>query len=144
MKKKKKKKINQKLNETTKNGLSKSQSEYELQKSVVKYLQLQYPLAKFCASLGGIRTSYTQAVKAKASGYIKGFPDLQICYPTRKSCGLFLEIKKDRKSYASKSQHEWIEYLNEVGYTAKVCKGFDECKEVIDDYMDKQYDGGRL
>tara|TARA_R110002033_G_scaffold75706_1_gene127322 strand:+ start:246 stop:497 length:252 start_codon:yes stop_codon:yes gene_type:complete len=83
-------------------------------------------------------------VKAKASGYVKGFPDLQICYPTRKSCGLFLEIKKDRKSYASKHQHEWIEYLNKVGYTAKVCKGFDECKEAIDDYMHMEYEKGTL
>jgi hypothetical protein len=141
---KKTKKIDPKSNETTKNGLSKSQSEYELQKAVVKYLQLQYPLAKFCASLGGIRTSYTQAVKAKASGYIKGFPDLQICYPTRESCGLFLEIKKDRKSYASKSQQEWIEYLNKAGYTAKVCKGFDECKECIDDYMKMEYERGSI
>jgi len=35
----------------------------------------------YCASLGGIRTSFKQAVKAKATGYVKGFPDLQICFP---------------------------------------------------------------
>ena len=137
---KKRKKINPRVNETTQNGLSKSQSEYELQKSIVNYLLLQYPLAKFCASLGGIRTSFTQAVKAKASGYVKGFPDLQVCYPTSKSSGLFLEIKKDKKSYASIHQKEWVQYLNEVGYTASVCKGFDECKEAIDNYMYKEYD----
>tara|TARA_R100000005_G_C5001369_1_gene208560 strand:+ start:4894 stop:5307 length:414 start_codon:yes stop_codon:yes gene_type:complete len=131
-----KKKINPKLNETTRNGSLKSQSEYELQKQVVRYIQLRYPKVKFCASLGGIRTSYTQAVKAKASGYVKGFPDLQICYPTKKSSGLFLEIKKDKKSYASKSQKEWIEYLNNVGYTAVVCKGYDECMSAIDKYLE--------
>tara|TARA_R110000765_G_scaffold287054_1_gene383516 strand:+ start:123 stop:545 length:423 start_codon:yes stop_codon:yes gene_type:complete len=136
----KKNKINPKLNETTQNGLSKSQSEYELQKAIVKYLQLQYPKAKFCASLGGIRTSFTQAVKAKASGYVKGFPDLQVCYPTSKSSGLFLEIKKDKKSYASIHQKEWVQYLNEVGYAASVCKGFDECISHIDEYFNGEYD----
>ena len=56
--------------------------EEEVQKAVVKYLKLRYPKARYCASLGGIRTSFKQAVKAKATGYVKGFPDLQVCMPT--------------------------------------------------------------
>ena len=95
---------------------------------------------KYCASLGGIRTSYTQAVKAKASGYIKGFPDLQVCYPTSKFYGLFLEIKKDKKSYATKEQKEWVNYLNSVGYYAQVCKGLEDCLDVIDWYLEGEYD----
>ena len=58
--------------------------EEEVQKGVVKYLKLAYPKARYCASLGGIRTSFKQAVKAKATGYVKGFPDLQICVPMEK------------------------------------------------------------
>ena len=119
--------------------------EEEVQKSVVKYLKLQYPDAKYCASLGGIRTSYKQAVKAKATGYVKGFPDLQICVPMERGGtqgggtyhGLFLEIKKDKKSYPTKEQKEWIEYLNEQGYCARVTKGLDETIEVIDNYFNK-------
>tara|TARA_R100000655_G_C2973974_1_gene190797 strand:+ start:356 stop:709 length:354 start_codon:yes stop_codon:yes gene_type:complete len=112
--------------------------EENLQKSVVEYLKLKYPRVRYCASLGGIRTTFRQAVKAKATGYVKGFPDLQICYPTHKFAGLFLEIKKDKKSYATKEQKEWIEYLNEVGYYAKVVKGFDECQQTIDDYLENR------
>lgn len=93
---------------------------------------------RYCASLGGIRTTFRQAVKAKATGYVKGFPDLQICYPTHKYAGLFLEIKKDKKSYPTKEQKEWVAYLNEVGYYAKVVKGFDECQETIDDYLENR------
>ena len=78
--------------------------EENLQKSVVEYLKLKYPRVRYCASLGGIRTTFRQAVKAKATGYVKGFPDLQICYPTHKFAGLFLEIKKDKKSYATKEK----------------------------------------
>jgi hypothetical protein len=125
--------------------------EEEVQKSVVKYLKLKYPKAKYCASLGGIRTSFKQAVKAKATGYVKGFPDLQICVPMERGDieggtlegggvyhGLFLEIKKDKKSYATKEQKEWIAYLNEQGYCARVTKGLDESLQVIDDYFNKK------
>ena len=123
--------------------------EEEVQKGVVKYLKLKYPKAKYCASLGGIRTSFKQAVKAKATGYVKGFPDLQICVPMQKGWGgdaiegggvyhgLFLEIKKDKKSYPTKEQKEWIEYLNEQGYCARVTKGLDETIDVIDNYFNK-------
>ena len=101
-----------------------------------------YPSARYCASLGGIRTSFKQAVKAKATGYVKGFPDLQVCVPKGRGDirggvyhGLFLEIKKDKKSYPTKEQKEWIEYLNEQGYCARVVKGLDESIQVIDDYF---------
>tara|TARA_R110000744_G_scaffold183983_1_gene303384 strand:- start:47 stop:421 length:375 start_codon:yes stop_codon:yes gene_type:complete len=119
--------------------------EEEVQKAVVKYLKLRYPKVRYCASLGGIRTSFKQAVKAKATGYVKGFPDLQICMPTEKRGiggggyhGLFLEIKKDKKSYPTKEQKEWVAYLNSVGYYAKVTKGIDECIETIDDYLNNK------
>jgi hypothetical protein len=125
--------------------------EEEVQKGVVEYLKLKYPKAKYCASLGGIRTSFKQAVKAKATGYVKGFPDLQICVPMERGSieggtlegggvyhGLFLEIKKDKKSYATKEQKEWIEYLNGQGYCARITKGFDDSIQVIDDYFNKK------
>ena len=125
--------------------------EEEVQKGVVKYLKMRYPKAKYCASLGGIRTSYKQAVKAKATGYVKGFPDLQICVPMERGIegeggtkrggvyhGLFLEIKKDKKSYPTKEQKEWIAYLNEQGYCARVTKGIDESMQTIDDYFNKK------
>jgi len=119
--------------------------EEEVQKAVVKYLKLKYPKVKYCASLGGIRTSFKQAVKAKATGYVKGFPDLQICMPTKEGgiggggySGLFLEIKKDKKSYPTKEQKEWIAYLNKVGYCARVTKGIDESMQTIDDYFNNK------
>lgn len=119
--------------------------EEEVQKSVVHYLKLKYPKAWYCASLGGIRTSFKQAVKAKATGYVKGFPDLQICVPMERGVegeggvyhGLFLEIKKDKKSYPTKEQKEWIAYLNEQGYCARVTKGLDESLAVINAYFNK-------
>ena len=88
--------------------------EEEVQKGVVKYLQLKYPKAKYCASLGGIRTSFKQAVKAKATGYVKGFPDLQICVPMERGVDAV------------------------QGYCARVTKGLDQSLQVIDDYFNKK------
>ena len=125
--------------------------EEEVQRGVVRFLKMKYPKARYCASLGGIRTSFKQAVKAKATGYVKGFPDLQICVPMERGIegeggtkrggvyhGLFLEIKKDKKSYPTKEQKEWIAYLNEQGYCARVTKGIDESMQTIDDYFNKK------
>ena len=87
-------------------------SEARLQSEVVKYIQLQYPKVKYCASLGGIRTSMTQAVMAKRTGYVKGFPDLFIYEAKEKKFhGLALEIKtiKGRATKGTKGMDRSIE-----------------------------------
>ena len=108
-------------------------SEELLQTHVIKYLNIKYPKIGYCASLGGIRTSIRQAVKAKATGYVKGHPDLVIYEPRGKYYGLFIEIKY--KGYASKEQKQWINDLNDRGYLACCLKGFDAIAETIDIYL---------
>ena len=68
-------------------------SESDLQMNVVNYIKMQYPKAKYCASLGGIRTSISKAKLAKRTGYVKGFPDLQITEARHNYHGLFIELK---------------------------------------------------
>ena len=103
--------------------------------SFCTYMMYTYPDVRYCASLGGIRTSMKQAVLAKKTGYVKGFPDMQILKINHLYGGLFLEIKADKTCYPSKEQKEWVAYLNEAGYYAKVVKGLDECMDVLDWYM---------
>ena len=109
-------------------------NETDLQMHVVNYIRMQYPKARFCASLGGIRTSISQAKKAKRTGYWKGYPDLFISEPNHNYHGLFIEIKTE-KGRATASQKEWIKALNARGYKAVICKGFMECKEELDKYL---------
>ena len=90
---------------------------------------------RYCASLGGIRTSMTQAIMAKKTGYVKGFPDMQVLKVNSEYAGLFLEIKADKTGYPSKEQKQWVADLNEAGYFAKVVKGLDECIAILDWYM---------
>ena len=106
-----------------------------VQAAFCTYLKYNYPQVRYCASLGGIRTSMKQAVLAKKTGYVKGFPDMQILKVNHKYAGCFLEIKADKKSYPTKEQKEWLAYLNEAGYFAKVVKGLDECIETADWYL---------
>ena len=112
-------------------------TEAKLQEAVILYLKLQYPGVKYCASLGGIRTGIKQARKAKKTGYIKGFPDLQITEARGGYFGLFIELKKDDKAYPSKSQKHWIEELNKRGYYAEVTKGLEQTLNLIDEYLKK-------
>ena len=109
-------------------------SEQSLQSAVVMYLQLKHPRIRYCASLGGIRTSFKQAIKAKQTGYVKGFPDLQITEARGGYFGLFIEIKMEKR-YATKEQKQWIIDLTERGYKAVITKGMENTVKAIDDYL---------
>ena len=109
-------------------------SEDRLQSEVVKYIQLQYPKVRFCASLGGIYTGPRQAMKAKRNGYQRGFPDLQITEARKGFHGLFIEIKT-YKGTATQVQKDWIKDLQDRGYRAEICKGLPEILDLIDSYL---------
>ena len=109
-------------------------SEDKIQEEVVKYILYVWPKTLLSATLGGIRTSYKQAVKAKRTGYKKGQPDLFVYEPRGAYNGLALEIKTN-KGYATKEQKQWIVDLNLKGYKASVQKGWENIINEIDKYM---------
>ena len=111
------------------------ESEANQQEIVVKYLRLAYPHVLYCASAGGMRTSYLQAIKMKRTGYVKGFPDLFIYEPNQDFHGLAIEMKKEKGSVASPEQKWWQEQLRNRGYASYICKGSEEAIKVIDEYF---------
>ncbi len=112
-------------------------SEARLQSEVVKYIQLQYPKVRYCASLGGQYQPFqSQRNRARKTGYVKGFPDLFIYEPRKRFHGLALEIKT-LKGRATKEQKEWIEALNERGYKAEIVKGLPDILDLIDSYLNE-------
>tara|TARA_R100000808_G_C2081167_1_gene104914 strand:- start:140 stop:493 length:354 start_codon:yes stop_codon:yes gene_type:complete len=114
-----------------------AENELKVQIAVVNWLKYNFPEMLYCASAGGMRTSLSVAKKMKASGYVKGFPDLFIYHPTMKHNGMAIELKANKKSYASKEQKQWIQDLNARGYYAVVCKGFDEAIAQITEYLNE-------
>ena len=112
-------------------------SEERLQSEVVKYIQLQYPKVKYCASLGGQYQPFqSQRNRARRTGYSKGFPDLFIYEARNGYNGLALEIKTI-KGRATKEQKEWIAALQKRNYKAEICKGLPAILQLIDDYLSK-------
>ena len=108
--------------------------EYQLQTSIIKYINLKYPNLLYCASAGGVRTSFTQAKKMKATGYVKGFPDLFIYEPRGFYHGLAIEVKI-KKGRPTKSQIDWKDKLNERNYKAVITYGFEETIIEINKYL---------
>tara|TARA_B100000519_G_C14205534_1_gene420126 strand:+ start:208 stop:567 length:360 start_codon:yes stop_codon:yes gene_type:complete len=113
------------------------QDELKLQIAVVNWLKMNFPEIRYCASAGGMRTSLSVAKKMKASGYVKGFPDLFLYHPTMTHNGMAIELKANQKSYASKEQKQWIKDLNERGYYAIISKSFDETVQQITNYLNE-------
>lgn len=112
-------------------------SEERLQTEVVNWIKIKYPKARFCASLGGIYTGPRQAIKAKRTGYSRGFPDLQITEARGGYFGLFIELKTI-KGRATDVQRDWINDLNDRGYYAEICKGLPATIKTIETYMEQQ------
>ena len=112
-------------------------TEQEIQEFVVNYLNIKYPKTRYCASLGGhFQKSIKQKIKNRKAGYVKGFPDLQITEARGGFFGLFIELKRDKRSVASPFQKQWIQDLRDRGYYAQICKGLDETLKLIDSYLE--------
>ena len=110
--------------------------EEDHQKMLVQWLNLNK--IRFCASANGGSRNLYEAVKLKKMGISPGFPDIEIPLPRGKYHGLYIEMKRCDGGVVSQPQKEWIDYLNKNGYMAKVCKGFDEAKLVIETYINEK------
>jgi len=107
--------------------------EYQLQKAVCKYLDLNNVL--YCGSMGGqYQVFRSQRIKAKQTGYKKGFPDLFIYEPRGSYYGLAIELKVGYNKPTAE-QLTWLKKLTEKGYLATTCKGIDEAIGIINTYL---------
>jgi hypothetical protein len=122
--------------------------EYELQKSVARYLSYQYPeIYFFSDTIASVKLTERQAGRNKLiqKNNFK-MPDLIIFEPRNNFCGLFIELKiqtpfkKDGTIKASskdhlKLQHECLLKLSSKGYKAEFSWNFDMTKQIIDEYL---------
>lgn len=51
--------------------------------------------------------------------------------------GLFIEMKRTSGGRVSESQQKFLKTLNDNGYLAVVCKGFEQAQEAILKYLNK-------
>lgn len=121
--------------------------ESDLQVMVADYLRLQYPDVLFHSDFGsGIKLTMGQAAKQKRqNGGRRAWPDLAVAEPTAKYAALFIELKKEgtrlkKKDGSWASDHiaeqaDMLDRLEFRGYQARFAVGFDEAKQIIDDYL---------
>ena len=127
-------------------------AEKKVHQAVINYIKLQYPKVMFNTDMSGIRLTTGQAKQAKKLRNPEtGWPDIFIAQPNGRFNGLFIEVKDDdAKVYKKRTgspyndhiakQLEVIFELNNRGYDAYMCIGFDEAKGVIDHYLNLDND----
>ena len=132
-------------------------AEAELQQQVADYLRLQYPKVMFHSDFGsGIKLTMGQAIKQKRqNGGRRAWPDMFIAEPAPRCVdgswkynwhGLFIELKKEGTRLKKKNgewasphiaeQNKVLDQLEDKGYMAEFAVGFDQAKEVIDNYLE--------
>jgi len=67
-------------------------------------------------------------------GVKKGISDIFLPYPNERHNGLYIELKTETGT-VSKEQNEFLDFTNESGYLAVVCRSKDEAVGVILDYL---------
>jgi hypothetical protein len=118
--------------------------EYQLHKSICKFISVQYPKAIFFSDGSGNNLSKTQAGMSKMLRSSRAVPDLFICEPKGDYHGLFLEIKTSspfkkngeiRGNEHLKEQLNMLWRLEQKGYKAQFVWDLTDAIVVIKKYM---------
>lgn len=83
---------------------------------------------------GGLRDKVT-AMSLKAIGLSPGVPDICVPIARKGKHGLYIELKRKIGGTVSIAQRYWLDQLAKEGYMAIVAKGFDEAKNIVEDYL---------
>lgn len=87
----------------------------------------------FAVPNGGTR-DVIEAKHLKDQGVKAGVPDIFFPCARGQYHGMFIEMKSGT-GRVSEFQKNWIDALNEAGYHAVVCYGFEEAKSEIEAYL---------
>lgn len=83
---------------------------------------------------GGFRHK-SVAGRMKAQGVVAGAPDFNLDVARGPYHGLRIELKRRVGGTVSPAQKHWIAWLTSQGYLAVVCKGWEEARERLVDYL---------
>lgn len=83
---------------------------------------------------GGFRHKAV-AGKMRAQGVRAGVPDFNLDVPRGAYHGLRIELKRRVGGTVSDAQKLWIAWLNNQGYLAIVCRGWEEARDTLVEYL---------
>lgn len=121
-------------------------SEDQDRDALIKWLDLAHPTVVYKVDYGAdAKLQPWQAKKQKSLMYARGWPDIQIYEPRGEFCGLAIDLKReDVKIYNSRGlfiddhireQAEMMRLLTLRGWVCGFAKGFDGCRDLIDNYL---------
>ena len=98
----------------------------------------KYPLLQMMFAIpNGSQRSMITGARLKAEGVKPGVPDIMLPIASGKCHGLFIEMKRitPLKRGVMGEQLWWQNALNEAGYLAVVCYGWEEARDIILTYL---------
>lgn len=105
-------------------------TEHEIQREFVKWFRQTFKGVRIFAIPNGGYRGKSQAMKLKAEGVSKGVPDL-FC----PELYLWIEMKREKGGIVSPEQKDWLEYLGTVGYKTMVCRGLEDAKAQVIEFL---------
>lgn len=84
---------------------------------------------------GGFRANAQRVAGMLLEGLKPGYPDIGLDIARGPFFGLRIELKRVRGSVVSKQQKDWLAWLQGAGYYAVVCRGAEEAKVVLMEYL---------
>ena len=76
-----------------------------------------------------------EAHNLRMQGVKPGVPDICLPVPRGGYAALYIELKRKSGGVLSDNQRVWLKALSRAGNRAVVCRGFDEARETILEYL---------
>jgi hypothetical protein len=92
----------------------------------VQWFKRTYPSIKIMSIPNGGHRHIAVAAKMKAEGQAAGAPDIFI-----PAWLCWVEMKKATGGTVSPAQRDWIAYLQSIGHTVIIGRGFEDAKEQV-------------
>lgn len=110
--------------------------EQELLFEWAEYAVTTHPeLALLYAIPNGGKRNLREAHNLRLQGVKAGVPDICLPIPRGAYGALYIEMKRRDGGRLSENQRVWRDALNRAGNRALVCKGFDEARKAIEEYL---------
>ena len=81
------------------------------------------------------KRSRLSGYELEKQGMRRGVPDICLPVPKGSYGALYIELKRKKGGRVSEEQRVWIDALNRAGNKALVCRGFDEARKAIEEYL---------
>lgn len=114
-------------------------SEAQEQIKIFNYAKYNNKLRWLFAIPNGGSRDIREAARLKLQGVKAGVSDMFLPIPNSMFHGLFIELKVGTNK-TSQLQDEFIDYVRNNGYMAKVCYGADEAIRTIKSYLEDKYE----